>query len=86
MELKELLEFIDKQDGRLNQRFPSLDGEKRVLARAVKLSEEFGELCNDILGHASLITTEIYLREIQKQMRHAVSLLDGRKIEEPERM
>ena len=25
-----------------------------MLARAVKLSEEFGELCNDVLGHASL--------------------------------
>lgn len=51
MELNELLKFIDKQDKKLMNSYDSAnDVEKRVLARAVKLSEETGELCSESLA------------------------------------
>jgi len=53
MEMKELLEFIDFEDGRLNRHY-NIDCEKKILARTVKLSEELGELANDVLAHGSL--------------------------------
>jgi NTP pyrophosphatase (non-canonical NTP hydrolase) len=55
MELKDLKKFIKKEDKRLKERYGNLkDGEKRILARAVKLSEELGELCNEVLMFNSL--------------------------------
>jgi len=53
MELDELLEFIALEDKRLNKRY-GIDREKMVLARAVKLSEEVGELCEQVLVKAGL--------------------------------
>ncbi|MBI4896717.1 MAG: hypothetical protein HY832_04185 [Candidatus Aenigmarchaeota archaeon] len=55
MDMKTLLEFIRIEDERLKQYYGHYpDQEKRVLARTVKLSEELGELCNEILAHNSL--------------------------------
>ena len=51
MELKELLTFIDLEDGRLkktHENYP--DHEKRIMARTIKLSEEVGELCDEVLA------------------------------------
>lgn len=51
MELKELLEFIDIEDERLkktHENYP--DHEKRIMARTIKLSEEVGELCDEVLA------------------------------------
>ena len=49
--MKELLQFIDKQDKKLIKSYESThDKEKRVLARSVKLAEEVGELCNEALS------------------------------------
>lgn len=53
MELKELLKFIEIEDGRLNSYYSHSDSEKMVLARTVKLSEELGELCEEVLAHHS---------------------------------
>ena len=53
MELKELLKFIELQDGRL-KRYYNIDKDKQILARAVKLAEEVGELSNEVLAHSSL--------------------------------
>jgi len=51
MDLKKLLQFIDKQDKKLIKSYEkSHDKEKRVLARCVKLAEETGELCNEALS------------------------------------
>jgi len=52
MELKELLEFIDLENQRLIERFGknSSTQQERILARTVKLTEELGELCNEILA------------------------------------
>jgi len=51
MELKELLEFIDleNQDSlKIGKNSPTQ--KERILARTVKLTEELGELCNEILA------------------------------------
>ena len=55
MDLKELLKFIATEDGRLKKYYGSYpDQEKRILARTVKVSEELGELCNEILAFNAL--------------------------------
>ncbi|MCK4634981.1 MAG: pyrophosphatase [Candidatus Aenigmarchaeota archaeon] len=55
MKLKDLLKFIEIEDKRLRKYYGSYpDEEKRILARTVKLTEELGELCNDVLAHNSL--------------------------------
>jgi NTP pyrophosphatase (non-canonical NTP hydrolase) len=55
MELKDLLKFIKIEDERLKRYYGSYDDqEKRILARTVKLTEELGELCDEVLAHNSL--------------------------------
>ena len=55
MELKDLLKFIEIEDERLKKYYGDYsDQEKRILARTVKLTEELGELCNEVLAHNSL--------------------------------
>jgi NTP pyrophosphatase (non-canonical NTP hydrolase) len=59
MELKELLEFIEIEDGRLQKYYNSYDDkEKRILTRTVKLAEEVGELCEEVLAFNSLLRKE----------------------------
>jgi len=54
MELKELLKFIEIEDERLKKYYGSYtDQEKRILARAVKLTEELGELSEEVLFYNS---------------------------------
>ena len=51
MELKELLEFIDLENKRLIEKFGSSSTQKEIiLSRTVKLTEELGELCNEVLS------------------------------------
>ena len=55
MSLQELLEFIKIEDERLVRMYGGYpDMEKRTLARTVKLTEELGELCNEVLSSNSL--------------------------------
>ena len=55
MELKDLLKFIEIEDERLKKYYGGYpDQEKRILARTVKLTEELGELCNEVLAYNSL--------------------------------
>lgn len=55
MDFKELLKFIDIEDKRLKKYYGNYpDQEKRILARTVKLTEELGELCNEILAYNSM--------------------------------
>ncbi len=50
-----LKKFIDKQDKRLREQYGNYpDEEKRILARTVKLVEEVGELCEEVLAHGAL--------------------------------
>lgn len=52
--LKELTGFIQKEDQRLREKYSNYpDEEKRVLSRTVKLTEELGELCNEVLASQS---------------------------------
>jgi len=51
MQLKDLIKFIKKEDKRLREYYGNYkDEEKRILARTVKLSEELGELCDEVLS------------------------------------
>ena len=55
MDIKELLDFINKEDKRLREYYGNYpDEEKRILARTVKLMEEIGELSNDVLSFNSM--------------------------------
>lgn len=54
MEFTELKEFVKTEDKRLIERFGYGDQEKRILARTVKITEELGELCDEVLSHSSL--------------------------------
>jgi len=54
MELKDLLKFIEIENKRLRTYYPNIDEDKIILARTVKLTEELGELCSEILAHESL--------------------------------
>ncbi|MBI5254652.1 hypothetical protein HY932_02635 [Candidatus Falkowbacteria bacterium] len=55
MELKDLLKFIEIEDERLKKYYGGYDDqEKRILARTVKLTEELGELCDEVLAYNSL--------------------------------
>ncbi len=49
-----LKEFIDSEDKRLKNKYPDGGKEKHILARTVKLAEEFGELCEEVLAFNSL--------------------------------
>lgn len=48
MTLKEFQKFIDKQDA-LYRSIRNSSENERILSRTVKLSEELGELCDEIL-------------------------------------
>ena len=55
MQLKDLKKFITKEDHRLRESYGGYkDEEKRILARTVKLTEELGELCDEVLSYNSL--------------------------------
>ncbi|HLC77636.1 MAG TPA: hypothetical protein VJH92_00745 [Candidatus Nanoarchaeia archaeon] len=55
MEIRELMEFTTLEDKRLKEKFGHYaDEEKRTLARTVKVGEEYGELCDEILSRMSL--------------------------------
>jgi len=55
MTFEELLQWIDLEDKRLRERFGNYpDQEKRILARTVKVSEELGELCDEVLSFNSM--------------------------------
>lgn len=52
--MERLLEFIETEDKRLKEHyFKNVDKEKLILARTVKLTEELGELCEEVLSHNS---------------------------------
>lgn len=52
MELENLLRFIETEDEKLKKRYSRYINEKEViLARTVKLGEEFGELCEEVLAY-----------------------------------
>lgn len=53
--MKKLLKWTEKESGRLKKdhgKYP--DQDKQIFACAIKLGEEFGELCQEVLFHSSL--------------------------------
>jgi len=59
MEFEDLIKFIKIEDKRLRDKFGNYpDEEKRILARTVKLTEELGELCDEVLSFNSMQRAE----------------------------
>jgi NTP pyrophosphatase (non-canonical NTP hydrolase) len=55
MEFDDLIKFINTEDERLKKYYGGYtDQEKRILVRTVKMTEEVGELCDEVLAHNSL--------------------------------
>lgn len=54
MDFKQLLDFIALEDERLKNVYGYPDDTKRILARTVKITEELGELSNEVLAHHSM--------------------------------
>jgi NTP pyrophosphatase (non-canonical NTP hydrolase) len=55
MYIKKLSEFIDIENERLKLYYnKDMDSEKLILAKTVKLTEEVGELSEEVLKHCSL--------------------------------
>lgn len=50
MDFKELQSAIEEIDGHLNAKFPIDSQREKMFARTVKLNEEVGELCNEVLA------------------------------------
>jgi len=50
MTLNQLLQFINSEDKRLKKYYPDESPKERILSRTVKLAEEYGELCDEILS------------------------------------
>lgn len=49
MEIKELMKFIEKQAGILNNKYyKDYSDREKILERVLKINEEFGELCDEI--------------------------------------
>lgn len=64
MTLDDLLNFIEEEDIRLKKRYGNYsDQTKRILARTVKLSEEVGELCSEILAYNAFQRKEKLLKK-----------------------
>lgn len=45
-----MLNFIDLENKRLTARFKNKSKQERIYSRAIKLTEELGELCNEVLA------------------------------------
>jgi NTP pyrophosphatase (non-canonical NTP hydrolase) len=54
VELVDLLRFVEIEDEKLKKRYSSLSSQEMILARTVKLAEEFGELCEEVLTYSAL--------------------------------
>jgi hypothetical protein len=54
MKLRDLLKFVEIEDEKLKKRYSSFSSQDAViLARTMKLGEEFGELCEGVLACSS---------------------------------
>jgi NTP pyrophosphatase (non-canonical NTP hydrolase) len=54
MDFDELIKFVKTEDERLMKLYGYPEKDKAVLSRTVKVAEEFGELCNEVLSSRSL--------------------------------
>jgi len=68
MELEELLKFVGEESERLSRSF-RLEKDRRAMARTIKLCEEVGELCNEVLGALALLRKD-------KQDKHSKDALE----------
>lgn len=72
MEVSELLDFIKKQNKILNKRYyEGYSDREKSLERVLKINEEFGELCDEILKKFGSQRKE--KMEIQNEISHEVA-------------
>jgi len=50
MTLEELAAFIEEADSYLKEKYPQETAETRVFSRTIKISEELGELCGEVMA------------------------------------
>jgi NTP pyrophosphatase (non-canonical NTP hydrolase) len=70
MEMKELLDFIKQEDLRLRAHFSDEDEKFRTLSRMCKLTEEVGELSNEILKQMGQQRTDKLADASQEDLAH----------------
>jgi NTP pyrophosphatase (non-canonical NTP hydrolase) len=58
MEFQDLKSFIEAENERLREQYTEVSEQQNVLVQTVKISEELGELCDEVLAHDSLQRTE----------------------------
>jgi len=51
MEIKEINEFVDEEIDMLKEYYKLKNDEELTLAVTIKIGEELGELCNEVLAH-----------------------------------
>lgn len=73
MQLQELLDFVEKVDGYFQNIHPDMDKEKRSLLRSVKLTEEVGELNEQLLGHYGYVRKEKSDRISDEKLAHEIA-------------
>lgn len=71
--MDKILKFVEKEDKRLRQKFNYSDEDKRTLARAVKLNEEVGELCSEVLTSISLQRQEKLSKHEKENVSHEIA-------------
>jgi len=73
MQLKEILEFTDKVDAYFKKKNPDIDQEKRVLYSAMKLTEEVGELNEQLFYHYGHGREEKRTRYSPEHLEHEIA-------------
>ena len=73
MQLKEILDFVDKVDAHFLQKHPDMDKERQSLWRSVKLTEEVGELNEQLMGHYGYVRKEKLEKFSQEHLEHEVA-------------
>lgn len=70
MQINDFRKFIQAENKRLKKRYSLKDDEKRILAKMVKLTEEVGELADEVLAFSSLQRKEKLDKHNKENLAH----------------
>lgn len=73
MQVQEIIDFIQKVDDHFYQVHPDMSTEQQTLLRSMKLTEEVGELNEQILGHYGYARKEKQERYSQENLEHEIA-------------
>jgi len=72
--MAELLSWVKSENIRLKKHFGEVDPEKMATySRTIKLVEEVGELCNEVLAHKSMQRNEKLKNHNQESLEHELA-------------